>query len=104
MVRGGIKRQAFSSFDTYLGMELSLVDQVEAVFVKSDSESGKGYSVITVINDRDPDVRARIYSREQAIMDEGRGIDFSFRVISRMNRDLSSLIDNVGKIVFKRQR
>ncbi|MGA3322940.1 MAG: hypothetical protein ABSF45_00570 [Terriglobia bacterium] len=92
------------SFETFIGLELSLVPQVETIFVRSDSETGKGYTVITVINERDPHVRALVYAREQAIMDEARGIEFSFRVVSRMNRDLSSLIDNVGKVVFQRKR
>jgi hypothetical protein len=77
---------------------------VESVFVKSDTETGKGYTVITVINDRNPDVRALIYARERAIMDTAGGIDFSFRVISRMNRDLSNLIENPGKLAFLRKR
>src|SRR5208282_6570412 len=62
------------SFETFIGLELSLVPQVETIFVRSDSETGKGYTVITVINERDPQVRALVYAREQAIMDEARGI------------------------------
>lgn len=90
------------NFENYVGMELSLVPEVEAVFVKCDNENGNGYTIFTVINDRDPDVRARVYAREQAIMDTAKGIDFSFRVISRMNRNLSDIIDKVGKLAFRR--
>ncbi len=92
----------FRNFDSYIGMELSLVPEVETVFVKADNENGKSYTVFTVINARDPEVRARVYAREVAIMDAARGIDFSFRVISRMNRNMREVIDNVGTLVFKR--
>jgi hypothetical protein len=90
------------SFEAYVGMELSLVHEVESVFVISDSESGKGYTVITVINDRDPEIRARVYAREQALMDEAKGINFNFRVISRMNRNLSDILDKAGRLAFQR--
>ena len=92
----------FRNFDSYIGMELSLVPEVETVFVKADNENGKSYTVFTVINARDPEVRAKVYAREVAIMDAARGIDFSFRVISRMNRNMREVIDNAGTLVFKR--
>ncbi len=92
----------FRNFDSYIGMELSLVPEVETVFVKADNENGKSYTVFTVINARDPEVRAKVYAREVAIMDAARGIDFSFRVISRMNRNMREVIYNVGTLVFKR--
>src|ERR1700682_1695055 len=52
-----------------VGMELSLVPEIESVFVECDKENGKAYRVISVINARDPAVRARVYNREQAVMD-----------------------------------
>lgn len=90
------------NFDSYVGMELSLVPEVESVFVRSDNESGKGYTVLTVVNERDPAVRAKVYAREQAIMDAALGIDFSFRVVSRMNRNLQDMIDPIGTLVYQR--
>lgn len=92
------------SFETFIGMELSLVPQVEAVFVQCDRENGREYTVASIINERDPSIRSQIYARERAIMDEAPTIDFSFRVISRMNRDLSQLVDTVGRLVFQRRR
>ena len=100
----GQNRLAAFSFETYIGMEFSLVPEVETVFVTPDSDAGKAYNVITVVNDRNSDVRAKVYAREQAIMDEARGIEFSFRVLSRMNRNLSELINTAGKIAFQRSR
>ena len=76
--------------------------EVESVFVKSDGENGKSYTVFTIINERDPAIRAKVYAREEAIMDAAKGIDFSFRVVSRMNRNLEDMIDNVGILAYKR--
>lgn len=76
--------------------------EVEKVFVEWDRESGQAYHVITVINLRDPEVRAKVYAREQAIMDAFHNVDFSFRVISRMNRNLSEAVDNVGNLAYER--
>jgi hypothetical protein len=90
------------SFDSFIGMELSIVPEVESVFVKSDNENGKGYTVLTVIDERDPTIRAKIYAREEAIMDAALGIDFSFRVVSRMGRDLRDVIDDAGKLAYQR--
>ena len=86
-----------------VGMELSLASEVETVFVECDKENGKAYRVITIINPRDPDVRAKVYKREQAVMDAFRGIEFSFRVISRMNRNLTDIIDRVGRLAYQRR-
>ncbi len=90
------------SFEAYIGMELSLVPQVESVFVEWDKENGRAYHVITVINERDPNVRARVYEREQAVMDAFPNVDFNFRVISRMNRSLVDVVDQAGKLAYQR--
>ncbi len=86
-----------------VGMEFSLLPEVESVFVECDKENGKAYRVISIINARDPDVRAKVYKREQAVMDAFRGIEFSFRVISRMNRNLSDVIDKVGRLAYQKR-
>ncbi len=92
------------NIEDYVGMELSLVPKVETVFVSTDSDDGKEYTVISVINERDPEVRAQVYAREKAIMDLAPGIAFNFRVISRMNRKLADVIDSAGKLAFQRAR
>ena len=89
-------------FEQYIANELSMVSEVESVFVECDGDPGKGYSVITVINERDPNIREKIYAREQVIMDEFPKIDFSFSVISRMNRPLADIITPVGNPAFQR--
>lgn len=90
------------SFEYFVGMEFSMVPEVESVFVESDKENGKAYHVISIINARDPEVRAKVYLREQAIMDEFPGVDFNFRVICRMNRNLSDVVNQVGTLAFQR--
>ena len=95
-------RKPLFSFEYYVGMELSMVTEVEAVFVEWDKENGKAYHVISIINTRDPEARAKVYRREQAIMDEYPTVDFSFRVIPRMDRKLSETVNQVGKLAFKR--
>ena len=84
-------------------MEFSFVPEVENVFVECDKDTGKAYRVITIINERDPDVRVKVYKTEQRVMDAFRGIEFSFRVISRMNRNLSDVIDKVGRLAYQRR-
>ncbi|SRR6266700_468405 len=86
-----------------VGMEFSFVPEVENVFVECDKDTGKAYRVITIINERDPDVRVKVYKTEQRVMDAFRGIEFSFRVISRMNRNLSDVIDKVGRLAYQRR-
>ena len=100
----GIRSQSrlLMSFEAFVGMELSMVPEVESVFVEWDKENGKAYHVFTVINARDRNARARVYEREQAIMDEFPTFDFNFRVIQRMDRDLDQVIEKVGKLAFQR--
>jgi hypothetical protein len=95
-------RKPLYSFEHYVGMELSMVPEVESVFVEWDKENGKAYHVVSIINARDPEARAKVYRREQAIMDEFPAVDFNFRVIARMNRKLSEVVNQVGKLAFQR--
>jgi hypothetical protein len=85
-----------------VGKELSRIAEIETVFLECDQESGKAYRVVSIINARDPNVRAQVYKQEQAVMDAFPGVDFSFRVISRANRNLSDVVDGVGRLVYQR--
>jgi hypothetical protein len=85
-----------------VGKELSRVPEIENVFLECDQENGKAYRVVTIINARDPNIRAKVYEKEQAVMDAFPGVDFSFRVIARANRNLSEVIDGVGRLVYHR--
>jgi hypothetical protein len=84
-----------------IGLELSLVREVESVFVELVQKQ-RTVRVISVINERNPGVRARIYAREQAIIDSFPMLDFDFRVISRANRPLSEVVDQLGTPAYRR--
>jgi hypothetical protein len=85
----------------FMGLELSLVPEVEKVFVDC-IDKGKEYRVLTVVNDRDPAVRAQIYKREQAIMSEFKHSDFDFQIVARQNRCLAEILNPAGVLAFKR--
>jgi hypothetical protein len=86
----------------FIGLEMSLVPQVETVFVHRSEESAKDVRVLVVVNARDPRVRAEIYKREQAIMDELPLADFDFHIISRENRPLQQIVTDAGEVALKR--
>jgi len=85
-----------------VGNEFSRVGEVETVFLECDQESGKAYRVVTVIGERSPDIRAQVYLKEQAVMNTFPGVNFSFRVISRAGRNLSEVMDGVGRLVYQK--
>lgn len=87
--------------EAFIGLELSLVREVERVFVDRD-KNGKEFRVIEVVKDRDPDVRAKVYAREQAIIDAYPNLDFDFHIVARMNRDLRDVLSGIGKLTFER--
>ena len=95
------KTRLLMSPSNFIGCELSLVPEVEAVYVES-SESTKNFRILTVVDKRDPEVRAKVYARERAIIDEFSAFEFDFHIISRMGRDLRQVINETGKIAFKR--
>src|SRR5437868_5334861 len=67
-----LRGQSYTKFrvnpEALIGLEMSFVPQVESVFVEPAPRKA-GFHVFTIVNDRDPKVRAQIYQREQAIMD-----------------------------------
>jgi len=87
--------------EDFIGLELSLIPQVERVFVTRE-ENGKGFKILTVVNDRDPDLRARIYTREQAIIDAWPHFDFDFHITARMNRNPDEVTSSAGKLAYLR--
>jgi hypothetical protein len=82
--------------NAFIGHELTLVPEVENVFVSEEDNEGKVLRVTVVVDARDPDVRAAIYKREQAIMDELKNLDFDFHIIAREGRPLDVLITDAG--------
>ncbi|SRR6266852_408510 len=89
--------------ETFIGFEMSLVAEVEAVIVER-IDGVKNLRVTTVIDQRDPAVRAKVYARERAIMDSDifSGVSFDFHVVSRMGSPLEDIIGNPGKLAWKR--
>lgn len=86
----------------FIGLEMSLVPQVESVFIHRNEESIKDIRVLVVVNGRDPAVRAEIYKREQAIMDELPLAEFDFHIIARENRVLGEIVTDAGEVALKR--
>ncbi len=87
--------------EAVIGLELSSVPEIELVFVDLVQKQ-KTVRVISVINERNADVRARIYAQEQSIMNEFPALDFSFRILTRMNRNLGEMVEPVGKLAYRR--
>jgi hypothetical protein len=80
----------------FIGHEMKLVPQVERVFVSREDETGRVLRVTVVVDSRDAEVRASIYKREQAVMDEMKNFEFDFHIIAREGRPLASLITDAG--------
>jgi hypothetical protein len=87
--------------EPFIGLELSLIPQVESVFVEL-LPGRRMVRVFTIINERSHETRERIYAREQSIIDAFPDLDFNFRVISRAGRSLSDIIEQIGKLVYQR--
>lgn len=76
------------SVPTFAELEIATIPKVECVFVdQSDTE----YRITTVINERDRVLRESIYEREKLIAKEYPGVNFDFRVISRMGHKLEDI-------------
>jgi hypothetical protein len=100
-----LRAQSYTKFrinpEELIRLEMSFVPEVESVFFEA-APRRTGYHVFTVVNERDPEVRAKIYKREQAIMDEYKNLEFDFRIIARRNRDLDDITTGLGAPIFTR--
>jgi hypothetical protein len=100
-----LRSQSYTKFsinpEELIRLEMSFVADVESVFVEPAPRRA-GFHVFTIVNERNPDVRAKIYKREQAIMDEFKNLEFDFRIIARRNRDLRDIVTGLGEPVFTR--
>ncbi len=92
--------RAIFSVETCIQIGLSLVKEVEAIFI--DREGEADYKVISVINERDAAVREKIYAREEEVMRMYPTMRFDFHVLARMNRRLEDVITKANKTVFER--
>jgi hypothetical protein len=90
------------TIEANVGLEFSLIPEVECVTIQRQ-EDGKGLQVLTVVNDRSPEIRSKIYKREQALIDSYPMFEFDFHIVSRMGRPLSDVIRGMGEISFIRK-
>ncbi|MBI1790293.1 MAG: hypothetical protein HYR60_22400 [Acidobacteria bacterium] len=74
----------------FIGHELSLIDEVEAVLT---ARQDNDLQVWTVVNEFDAGVRAKVYEREKkAIVDEFSELHFGFNILSRRNRPFDEIV------------
>lgn len=99
--RSDTKRHMLISPEIFIGLELSLVAEVERVYVERIADR-KALRVMIIVNERDPNVRARVYAREQEVIEAHPHLDFDFYLHSRMNRNLEDVVDGIGVLAFKR--
>jgi hypothetical protein len=85
--------------EDFIWLELSMVKEVERVFVE---RHGDAFQITTVVNDRSPELRKRIFARERAIIDELPQHEFDFDILTRMNHDLNDLISTADKPSYAR--
>jgi hypothetical protein len=90
-----------TSAENFAWFELSLVPEIEQVYVDRDA-SGMELHVVEVVDKRDAAVRARIYEREKEIMSAYPHLGFDFHVIARQGRDLADIMQVAGKAGFRR--
>lgn len=99
--RSDSKRTMLLSPEVFIGLELSIVPQVQQVFVER-IEQGKTMRVMVMVTDRDAAVRRRVYAREQEIIDAHPQFDFDFYLHPLMGRDPSDVVDGIGKLAYTR--
>ncbi len=87
--------------EIFIGLELSIVPEVEQVYVDR-IEDGKIMRVMVMVSERDPEVRRRIYVREEEIIDAHPDFEFDFYVHPLMGRPAAEVVDGIGKPAYKR--
>ncbi|HVB98593.1 MAG TPA: hypothetical protein VNJ12_04580 [Candidatus Dormibacteraeota bacterium] len=85
--------------EDFIWLELSIVPEVERVFVE---RRGSAFQVMTVVNDRSPELRRRIFAREKAIIDDLSQYEFDFDLLTRMNCDLEDLVTTCDRPSYAR--
>jgi hypothetical protein len=89
------QRTATSSYrlriEDAIWLELSLVPEVECVYIEK-SESDLSFSVLTIVNERSPELRSKIYAREKCLLQAYPEADFDFHILARMGRELGTVV------------
>lgn len=81
-------------------LEMSLVHEVERVFVDKE---GCLFRILTVVNERSPELRKKIYQREKAIIDALPRYEFDFHILARQNHDLNEVVDCADRPSYSRR-
>jgi hypothetical protein len=76
--------------EDYVAFQMSLVPEVEQVFVSHPSRGE--LQVLIVVNDRDRILNRKIFAKEKAIVDYYRHLRFDFHIVPRMNRSLNDIM------------
>lgn len=85
--------------EDFIWLELSLVPEVERVFVEC---RGNHFEVMTVVNERDDTLRRKVFAREKAIIDALPHYGFHFGILTRMNYALKDLVSDFDKPAYVR--
>lgn len=88
-----------SALNEFIAFEISLVSKVEAVFTAFRNEV---FCVWVIVNRFADNVRARIYDRQRAIIDEFPTFEFDFYIIAGLGRDPWELVSESVTLAFQR--
>ncbi|HEX3968838.1 MAG TPA: hypothetical protein VHW70_12800 [Edaphobacter sp.] len=86
--------------EDFIWLELSLVDAVERVFVAREHSL---FRVLTVVNERSPELRKRVHERERAIIDAHPQSEFDFHILARDNHHLHDVVDCADRPSYSRR-
>jgi hypothetical protein len=88
------------ALNEFIGFEISLVPEVEAVFTAFRNEV---FYVWVIVNRFAEDVTAKIYDRQRAIIDEFPTFEFDFYIIAGLGRDPWELVSESVRLAFERR-
>lgn len=93
----------FSAFRPadHVGLELSLIREVERVYVWLDEDENL-FRVTTIVDANDVDLRDRIYDRELAVIEALPQYNFDFHVLPRVGHALNELVDYADKPAYSK--
>ena len=91
---------ATSALNEFIAFEISLVPEVDAVFTAFRNEV---FYVWVIVNKFVEDVRARIYDRQRAIIDEFPTFEFDFYIIAGLGNDPWELVSESVTLAFQRR-
>jgi hypothetical protein len=88
------------ALNEFIGFEISLVPEVETVFTAFRNQV---FYVWVIVSRFEEDVRAKIYDRQRAIIDEFSTFEFDFYIIAGLGRDPWELVSESVTLAFQRR-